>query len=367
MQDWRAVHRLPVQLAQRAQRRPGESQPRRGVPLRVRRALIDGRSQRVGDGEEVHLPRVAGRRLPGIEHARRPGVQLQPVQRLELPFRSGLGIRLVARREVVEMKDHLVVPGGVNPLVHAVEPFRRGGAALQVDVAGEPPQGTVDGNGTLWLQESAEPRDLLRAQCRRRVEIDGLAPLLQRAEPHPPDDPAGQFPYPRRLSRQQDHAVYAPDVRHGLAASGPDLPGLVRDPVRLLFHQVRVLVDPSPRPVLDLDDPHTRRTDGDHVDLVRLELVRDRPGQVGQQHPPVVAGPQRRLDAASEMFERRALALVGERPAREMNDLHRAVFVTERRRILSASHRHGSVRSRTAHPAIVAHGLRASQAGASPR
>ncbi len=331
VQDRRVVHGLPMQLAQRAQRSPGEGQPHRDIPRPVRRALLDGRSQRVGHGEEVHFARVAGRRLPGIEYARRPGVQLQPVQRLELPRRARLGVGIVARRQVVEMQDHLVMPGGVDTLVCAVEPIRRRRATLQVDVAGEPPQGTVEGDRALRFQETAEPRDLLRAQHRRRVEIDGLAPLLQRAEPHPPDDPAGQLPHARRLARQQDCAVHAAEVRHGLAGGGPDLAGLVRDPVRLLVHEVRVLIDPSPRPVLDFDDAHARRTDGDHVDLVRLELVRDRPGDVGQQYPLVVAGPERRFDAASEMFECRAFALVGERPAVEWGHVHVAVrFKTNR-------------------------------------
>ena len=306
-----------MQLAQSAQRSPGEGQPRRSVPRRVRRTLLGGRGQRVGNGEKVHLARVARRRLPGIHDPRRPGVQLQPVQRLELPLRAGLGVRFVARRQVVEMQDHLVMPRGVNAVVYAVETLGRGSAPLQVDIASEPAQGTVEGHGALRFQEPAEPRNLLRPQGRSRVETDDLPPVLQRAELHPPDDPAGQLLHGLRLARQQDHAVDAPEVWYGLAGGGSDLASLIRDLVRLLIHEVGVFIDPSSRPVLHLDDAHAGWTDGDHVDLVRLEPMRYRPGEVGQQYPVIVPGAERRLDSAPDVFEGRALALVGERPAVE--------------------------------------------------
>ena len=103
------------------------------------------------------------------------------------------------------------------------------------------------------------------------------------------------------------------------------------DLVRLLFHEVRVLIDPSPRPVLDLNDAYARRTDGHHVDLVRLELVRDRPGEVGQQNPVVAVAAERRFDAALEMFECGAFALVGERPAVEWRHSHFVGPVVESR------------------------------------
>ena len=325
VQDRRVVQGLAMHLAQRAQCRPGEGQPCRGIPRRIPRALFDGGCQRVGDREEVHFARVAGRRLPGIEYAGRPGMPLQAAQRLELPSRSGLGVRLVARGQVVEMQDHVVGPRGVDTLVYAVKPFLRRRATLQVDIAGEPTQGTVEGDGALRCQKKAEPPDLLRAQCRRRVEIERLAPLLQRAEPHSADHSAGQLPSVRRFARQQHDAVHVTEVRYRPAATRPDLARLDRDSIRLLDHEVGVSVDPPSRPVLDFDDAHADRTDGDQVDLVRLELVRDRPGEVGQQQPLVVAGPQRRLDAALEMLERRAFALVGEWPAVERRHVHVAV------------------------------------------
>ena len=322
VQDRCVVHRLAMQLVQGVQRGPREGQPRRGVPGPVRCALLKGRGQRVGDGEEVHLARVAGGRLPGVEHTRRPGVQLQPTQCLALPAGPRFRVRCIACRQVVEVQNDLVLAGGVDAPIDAVEPLDRGRAPFEVDVAGEPPQRAVEGDSTPGFQATAEKGDLLRAQRWCSVEVDGLAPLFQRAEPHTPDDPAGQLRHVRRFARQQDHAVHAAEVRYGLARGGPDLAGLVRDLVRLLFHEVRVLIDPSPRPVLDLDDAHARRTDGHHVDLVRLELVRDRPGEVGQQNPQVAVAAERRFDAVFEMFECGAFALVGERPAVDWRHSH---------------------------------------------
>ena len=317
----RIVRGRAVQLPQCVNCAPREGETRRRRPPCVRRSLLDRGRGRIDHGEEVHLSVITRGVLERIENAGGPVVQLQPAQRLELAARLVL-VRIVARGKVVQMQDHLVLPGGVNAGIDAVEPLLLRAPQLQVDVPCEPAQRTVEGDDALRLQEAAQPRHLRRAQRRRDrgVEPDRLLPLLQCVNADSANPPAGQELHLRRLARQQDRPVYAAKFRNGSAQRSADLARLACDLVGFLLHQVRVRVDPLRRPVLDFNDADARRTDGDEIYLVRLKPVGDRERAVRQQDPGVVA--VSRLEAAPDVLERLAFTVVGERPAREGADFH---------------------------------------------
>ena len=90
-----------------------------------------------------------------------------------------------------------------------------------------------------------------------------------------------------------------------------------------MFNQILVPVDPTRRPVLDLDHPHSRRADGDDIDLCGLLPVTGREGEIAEQDPLAIAryGDQTVL----EVLYRLALADVCERAAGEQRDLHAAL------------------------------------------
>ena len=191
MQNRSVVLRCAMQLAQRANCRPCERQPRRNLPRGVRSPLLDRGSHRIDDGEELDLARVPGRGLIGIEHAGCPVVPLQTVQRFVLPPRADFGVLLVAGRQVVEMQDHPVLSGGMNACVGAVEALRLWAPAFQVDIASESPQRPVEGDADLRSELATQRRDALRAQPRLGLESHRLLPLVQCAEPHTAHEHSG--------------------------------------------------------------------------------------------------------------------------------------------------------------------------------
>ena len=158
----RIVRGRAVQLPQCVNCASREGETRRRRPPCVRRSLLDRWRGRIDHGEEVHLSVITRGVLERIENAGGPVVQLQPAQRLELAARLVL-VRIVARGKVVQMQDHLVLPGGVNAGIDAVEPLLLRAPQLQVDVPCEPAQRTVEGDDALRLQEAAQPRHLRRA------------------------------------------------------------------------------------------------------------------------------------------------------------------------------------------------------------
>ena len=332
MRDGCVVRGRAVQLPQGANRAPREGEPLRRRPRRVRLPFLDRRRGRVDDREEMHLAGVTGRVLKRIEDAGRPAVQLQPLQRLELSARFLPGVRVVARGKVVQVQQHAILTGGMNAGIDAVEPLLLRAPRLQVDVLREPAQPAVEGDYALRLQQAAQARHLRRAQRRRvrDVEPDGALPLLQRMHADAANAATGKRLHPGRFAGQQDRSADAAESRNGPAQRGADPAGLVRDLVGFVRHHVRVGVDPLRRPVLDFDDPDARRADGDEIDFVRLQPVVDRERQIRQEDPDVVA--ERRPEAAPDVLERLALAVVGERSARETSDVHCCCVVAERRK-----------------------------------
>ena len=122
----------------------------------------------------------------------------------------------------------------------------------------------------------------------------------------------------------------APSSGTGPAAPADDVYALAAGFFHVLFGREPFRYDPLRGPVLDFDDPDARRADGDEVDFVRLQPVVDRERQIRQEDPDVVA--ERRPEAAPDVLERLALAVVGERSARKISDVHCRCVVAERRK-----------------------------------
>jgi len=93
-----------MEFTQRQKRFPSETQARTRIPRIIGGALLDGRRGGIGDGKEPDLARVSRRILKRIDDARRPSIQLQPLQRLPLPFSLLRRLRGVVGRKVVKIR-----------------------------------------------------------------------------------------------------------------------------------------------------------------------------------------------------------------------------------------------------------------------
>lgn len=72
--------------------------------------------------------------------------------------------------------------------------------------------------------------------------------------------------------------------------------------------------------MLDLDHTHARRTNGDNINLVGLEVMRDREGEVRQEDPLAVAGLGE--ETLPKVLDGLTLALVGQGAAWDDLDPH---------------------------------------------
>jgi hypothetical protein len=109
------------------------------------------------------------------------------------------------------------------------------------------------------------------------------------------------------------------------------------------FVDYRVLLglEIRPVPVLDLHGPQAGRANGDQIDLVWNCHCVDRAGNIGEQHPTVIAG--QAAEFRNQRFERQPFAVVRKFAAGNVVHTHddclaRGTFPSHRRRIKDATH-----------------------------
>ncbi len=132
-----------VQFLQSTNGAPRKSHPRRRIPRKIGRSILNARSGGVDHREKEHLACVSRRRLIGIQNSWGPVIQLELVKRFVFAAGFRLCVFFITCRQIVEMQDHPVLSRGMNSLVNAMERLLFWCLEFQIHVAGEAPHGTV--------------------------------------------------------------------------------------------------------------------------------------------------------------------------------------------------------------------------------
>ena len=230
----------------------------------------------------------------------------------------GLQVPVVEGGEVVQVKHDPISSRGMAPLVDAVKTLLSLRLKLEIDVARHQSEGAVNRYAASGLEKLTQTPDIEKREGIWFVDPEGVLPSFQpievdasrwfRGEPLQSGGFLGQEEGPGDMRKPR----MVPPQRRA------DLPGLVRDDVGLALNLGRVAADSLGGPVLHFENAHARRPDRDDIDLVGLESVRHREGEIGQQDPLVFSW--FRQETLPQEFDRLSFALVCLRAA--LDDLH---------------------------------------------